>query len=170
MNIRMVIGAALIVLGGFLFMNRGQQYDMGMVFGYWWPTIFIIPLGLFFHWLYFSVLHRRGVGVLIPGGILFTVGIVCQIAVATDGWAYLWPGFVLAVAIGLFEFYWFGSRNKYMLIPIYILGGISMVFFTINLLNTLFNEVVRQPWLAIIIILIGIAMLFGSKKEERFKD
>lgn len=165
MNIRMLTGAALIVLGGFLFMNRGQQFDIGMIFAYWWPSIFIVPVGLFFHWLYFSMLHRKWSGLLIPGGIIFTVGVVCQISVITDGWAYMWPGFILAVAIGLFEFYWFGPRNKYLLIPICIIGGISLLFMAIFMLGKLVNEVANQPWLAIVMIFIGIVVLLSSRES-----
>ncbi|UUZ95429.1 hypothetical protein LJK87_13770 [Paenibacillus sp. P25] len=77
---RTVIGAVLILLGAAIYLNQGHPVDAGTIFGYYWPSMFVIPLGLFFHWLFFSITGPRAAGLLIPGGILFTAGIVCQIA------------------------------------------------------------------------------------------
>lgn len=163
---RVIIGLVLILLGVGLFLNGGNPIGVGTIFGYYWASIFIIPLGLFFHWLYFSVTAPRAPGLLIPGGIIFTTGIVCQFSMLFDGWSYMWPGFILAVAIGLFEFYWFGGKNRYLLIPINILTALSLLFFTVFTLGNLFNHLVLSgPLAAIILIAIGGFALIGGKKR-----
>lgn len=168
MNMRTLLGPLLILLGAYLLFNASSsvEFGPGMIFGYFWPTLFVIPLGIFFHWLYFFMIGRKGVGLLIPGGVLFTVGIVCQISMLFDLWAYSWPGFILAPAVGLFEFYWFGNRNKWLLIPINILVVISLLFFAVFTIGNFLNQLtLGSPLLAGGIILIGVLMLFMRRKE-----
>ncbi|OXM82322.1 hypothetical protein [Paenibacillus rigui] len=163
---RSIAGIVLILLGVGLYLNHGQPVDAGTIFGHFWPSLFVIPIGLFFHWLYFSMLAPRATGLLIPGGTVFTAGIVCQIAMLTDGWAYLWPGFIFAAAVGLFEFYWFGGRNRYLLIPISILMVLSLLFSAVFTIGALFNQVaVSGPTLAILFVLIGAFTLLGGKSK-----
>lgn len=160
------IGPILILLGLYLFFFRKEAISTGSLFGNFWPTLFIIPLGLLFHWLYFSLTERRAIGLLIPGGVLFTVGLVCQLATLFDSWQYLWPGFILAPAVGLFEFYWFGNRNKWLLIPINILGALSLLFFAVFSLGSLYNRMIfGQPLLAIALIVIGAGVMLAPKKR-----
>lgn len=125
----------------------------------------MIPLGLFFHWLYFSMIGR-GVGLLVPGGLLLTVGIVCQIAMLFNNWGTMWPGFILAVAVGLFELYWFGGRNKWLLIPINILTVISLLFFAVMSIGTMLSSLsFIQPFVAIVLIMGGAWIMVGRKKR-----
>lgn len=167
MNARTICGAVLLLLGVVLFLNQGESFGPGKIFAYFWPSLFVIPLGLFFHWLYFSMLGRRGVGLLIPGGVLFTVGIVCQFSMLFDSWGYMWPGFILAPAVGLFEFYWFGNRNKWLLIPINILTVLSLLFFAVFSLGTLYNKFLfSQPLVAIALIIVGALTLVAKKKDS----
>jgi hypothetical protein len=165
MNIRTFVGPLIILFGIFLLLNRGQSLGAGELIGYFWPSIFVIPLGLFFHWLYFGMTNRKGVGLLIPGGILITAGAVCQVSMLFGNWGITWPGFIFAVVVGLFEFYWFGSRNRWLLIPINILAVLSILFFTIFTLGSLFNTLLLgQPVLAIILILIGVWIIIKRKE------
>lgn len=162
---RALAGIALILLGAFLFLNRDESLGVGSIFAYFWPTLFVIPLGILMHWLYFSVTGRQGIGLLVPGGLLLTAGLTMQIAALTGGWEYLWPGFILAPAVGLFELYWFGDRNKYLLIPINILAVTALIFFLIFSIGTLLGKLsLGQPMIAIIVILLGAFLLVGRKK------
>jgi hypothetical protein len=161
----MIFGAVLMFLGVYLFLNQGDTFEPGSIFAYFWPSLFVIPMGLFFHWLYFYMLGRKGVGVLIPGGILFISGVVCQIAMLFGSWSYMWPGFIMAVAVGLFEFYWFSGRNKWLLIPINILVVLSILFFLVFSTGALLNHMTGQPILAIAILLAGAFMLLGPKRR-----
>jgi hypothetical protein len=168
MNIRTIMGPLIILLGIFLLLKRGESFGAGDLIGYFWPSLFVIPLGLLFHWLYFQMTDRRGVGVLIPGGILLTVGAVCQISMLFSNWSVTWPGFILAAAVGLFEFYWFGGRNKWLLIPINILTVLSILFFAVFSLGALFNSMILgQPILAILLILVGVWFVFGRTEHKQ---
>ncbi|PYI55696.1 hypothetical protein [Paenibacillus flagellatus] len=165
MKFRAIAGAVLMLLGAYLFLNRGDTYGPGTIFAYFWPSLFVIPLGLFFHWMYFSMVGRKGIGLLIPGGILFTSGIVCQISMIFDSWGTMWPGFIMAVAVGLFEFYWFGGRNKWLLIPINILVVLSVLFFVVFSAGAVLGRLAGQPLAAVAILVLGALLLVGRKKE-----
>ncbi|QGQ99391.1 hypothetical protein EHS13_33285 [Paenibacillus psychroresistens] len=167
MSSRAIGGIILILLGLALFSTRGVIIDTGYVFSTFWPSMFVIPLSVFFHWMYFGLTSRKGVGLLIPGGILFVVGIVCQISMLFDVWEYTWPGFIMAVAVGLFEFYWFSGRNKWLLIPINILAVVSILFFSIFTAGALFNGIGR-PFVAVALIALGV-VLFFNKKNSHFE-
>lgn len=165
MKLRMIMGAVLLFMGGYLLLNHGGELGPGTIFAYFWPTLFVIPLGLFFHWMCFYMVGRKGIGLLIPGGVLLTAGIVCQLAMLYSGWSYMWPGFILAPAIGLLEFYWFGSRNRWLLIPINILLVLFLIFFLVFSTGALLNHLSGQPIIATAILLAGALMLVGRKRE-----
>lgn len=167
MKMKTIGGAVLLLLGIILLLNQGETFGPGKIFAYFWPSLFVIPLGLFFHWLYFSMTGRKASGLLIPGGVLLTAGLVCQIAMLLNNWEYMWPGFLLAPAIGLFEFYWFGPRNKWLLIPINILTVLSVLFFIVFSFGSLFNSMLtKQPYFAILLIIGGAAILTLRKKSD----
>jgi hypothetical protein len=87
-----------------------------------------------------------------------------------DLWAYLWPGFLLAVSAGLFEFYWFGGRNRWLLIPINILFVLSLLFFALFSIGAIWNGLFGgSPVLAIILIIGGTLLFFtnGRSKNAR---
>jgi hypothetical protein len=162
---RTILAPVLILLGVYLILNQGGSLGPGTIFATFWPTLFVIPLGLFFHWLYFSMIGR-GIGLLVPGGILLTAGIVSQIAMLFGNWSTMWPGFILAVAVGLFELYWFGGRNKWLLIPINILTVISLLFFAVMSIGTMLNSLsFVQPFVAIVLIMGGAWIIVGRKKR-----
>lgn len=157
----------MLLLGIILLLNQGNTFGPGKIFTYFWPTLFVFPLGLFFHWLYFGMTGRKGVGLLIPGGVLLTTAIVCQIAMLFDSWVYMWPGFIAAPAVGLLEFYWFGNRNKWLLIPINILTVLSLLFFAVFSLGSLFNTFLAgQPFFAIILIIGGAVLLLFKRSHD----
>ncbi|WP_413374207.1 hypothetical protein [Paenibacillus taichungensis] len=162
---RTILAPVLILLGVYLILNQGGSLGPGTIFATFWPTLFVIPLGLFFHWLYFSMIGR-GIGLLVPGGILLTAGVVSQIAMLFGNWSTMWPGFILAVAVGLFELYWFGGRNKWLLIPINILTVISLLFFSVMSIGTMLNSLsFVQPFVAIVLIMGGAWIIVGRKKR-----
>jgi hypothetical protein len=167
MSNRGIGGIILILLGLALFSTRSVFIDTGYVFSTFWPSMFILPLSVFFHWMYFGLTSRKGVGLLIPGGILFVVGIVCQISMLFDLWEYTWPGFIMAPAVGLFEFYMFSGRNKWLLIPINILAVVSILFFSIFTVGALFNGIGR-PLIAVALIGLGALMFFNKKKDYNY--
>lgn len=161
-----LVGLFLMLLGVLIFFGGEYKMDAGAIIAYFWPTLFVIPVGIFLHWLYFSLLQQRGVGLLVPGGIIITTGIVCQISMVFENWSVTWPGFILAVAVGILELYWFGGRNKWLLIPIVILTTLSVLFFAVFSIGNLFNS---QPVIAVILIAVGAWIaLKGTKKESKY--
>jgi len=72
---------------------------------------------------------------------------------------YLWPIFPLGVAIGLFQLYLFGGREKELLIPVGILGAISLFFLINNLLFVDFGLLA-----GIVLVIIGIWIIFKKAK------
>ncbi|QJC53275.1 hypothetical protein HGI30_17970 [Paenibacillus albicereus] len=159
-----VLGAALVLLGAYLMLQQGSRIGPAQIFGHFWPSLFVIPLGIFFHWMYFSLMQRKAAGLLIPGGILLGAGLVCQFAMLLDNWGSIWPGFILAVAFGLWEFYWFGSRNRWLLIPINILLVLSLLFgavFSISALTSGLDS--YYPYAALALILGGSFLLLSRK-------
>lgn len=165
MKSKTIGGALLLLLGIILLLNPGVAFGPGRIFALFWPSLFVIPLGLLFHWLYFGVVGRKGIGLLIPGGTLLMTGLVCQICMLFDNWSYMWPGFILAPAVGLLEFYWFGNRNRWLLVPINILTVLSLLFFAIFSLGRLAGSLLTsQPYIAVLLIVAGSSILLLRKK------
>lgn len=126
-----VAGIILIAAGVILLIGKFGVFRSGAA--NLWPVFLLIP-GLFFHYLRFG----QGVhaGVLVPGGILLTYSVMfftCNLI----GWhamAFLWPGFLFGVAVGLFEAYFFDpDKPRGLLTASGILAIISAVFFGFTL-------------------------------------
>lgn len=82
-----------------------------------WPIFVLIP-GLIFEISYFA--SGRNPGLLVPGGILTTIGLLFFFEAFTN-WnysEYTWPVYPLSVSIGLFQLYLFGGRPTGLLIPV----------------------------------------------------
>ncbi len=162
----MIAGVVLIILGVlFLLSNFGlfeiyfDIFDIGFLFAHFWPMFLIIP-GVIFHYAYFTA-KAPDAGLLVPGGILLVTGLTCQISMLFDLWSFMWPGFILAVAVGLFELYLFGTREKGLLIPVFILGGLSLIFFTFSLGS---SWVLRTYLVPIILIVGGILIVTRNRR------
>jgi hypothetical protein len=165
-----VLGLIFILLGiafliGNLFGMRFDIFDVGFFFSHFWPLFIIIP-GIAFHTAYFSG-KNRDAGVLVPGGILLTIGIVCQISMLFGIWGAMWPGFILAVAVGLFELYLFGSRDKGLLIPVGILGGLALFSYMFTL-PTLVSHNLRPFLLPGFLIILGLSIFLKHRPKSEF--
>ncbi|MDF2533568.1 MAG: hypothetical protein K0Q65_3149, partial [Clostridia bacterium] len=98
-----------------------------------------------------------------PAGILTTYGVMAYI-VAFFGWgtmASLWPFILLGIAIGLLELYLFGTRDKGLLIPISILGGLGLMLLT----KTYFFFDLKKVVIPAILVILGVLIL--SKREHK---
>ena len=168
MSKKAILGPLLILLGAYFLLGQGTGMNSGMIFSYFWASLFILPLGLFFHWMYFSMTHGKAPGLLIPGGVLVTVAVVCQIAMLFESWSVMWPGFILAPAVGLLEFYFFGGRNRWLLIPINILTVLSLLFFAVFSIEALTTRTfMQQPLLAFVLIGLGALLLLPFNKKAK---
>jgi len=167
-----VLGSIFIILGVlFLLKNLDiiepfwSYFDIGTLVARFWPSLFLLLPGLLFHINFFSG-KRRDPGVLVPGGILLVLGIAFQINMLFGGWDIMWPLYIFSVAFGLFELYTFGTRDKGLLIPIGILGGLSVIFF-ISFSASKFLSFNTKPFIVpAALIGIGLLVLFGGKGKS----
>ncbi|MEF2964699.1 hypothetical protein V3851_02565 [Paenibacillus sp. M1] len=127
-----------------------------------WPLLLLIP-GIVFHLWHF---WRKGPSeLLLPGGILVVYSILFFIA-NFWGWStfkYTWPGLILGIAIGLYEYERFSpTRQNGVLITAGILGAVSVILFGI----TLFSHAVIYL-LAAALIIGGIWLIAARGKTRR---
>lgn len=147
-----LIGIAVILLIGKL----GVFHFLGYML---WP-VFVLVLGLLFHFLYFN--RVLPAGVLVPGGILTTYSLMfffCNIF----GWGamgYLWPGFIFGIAVGLYELYMFDQQSdRGVLTASLILGIIAAALFAMMIVVQ-----VGIYLLAVLLVLAGVYMIYGKPK------
>ena len=163
-KINYLVGIFLLFIGILLILA-----NFGVIKIAWdnlWPLFLLIP-GIFFELSYF--IYRKDAGsrggiedfpgssLLILGGIFITYGLLFLVNVIY-GWhlmEYLWPIFLLGPAIGLLQAYLFGGRERYLLIPVGILGAISLFFLINNLFFIHFGLLA-----GIMLVLIGIWVIF----------
>lgn len=157
-KINYLFGIFLLLIGVLLILANFGVVEIA--WGNLWPLFLLIP-GIFFELSYF--IYRKDAGLLVPGGILTTYGLLFSVNVIF-GWHLmdnLWPVFPLGVAIGLFQLYLFGGREKGLLIPVGILGAISLFFLINNLIFVDFRLLV-----GVLLVLIGIWVIFKKTKTN----
>jgi hypothetical protein len=158
-KINYIFGFLLLCIGVILILSNFGVIEI--VWDNLWPLFLLIP-GIVFELSYF--IYRKDAGLLVPGGILITYGLLFLVNV-NYGWHLmdnLWPIFPLGVAIGLFQLFLFGGREKGLLIPVGILGAVSLFFLINNLLFVDFRLIA-----GIILVLIGIWIIFNKTKTDR---
>ncbi len=150
----------LIIVGLLLLGN-----NMGMIIldiSKLWPLFLLVP-GLLFELSYFTT--RRDVGVLVPGGILTVYGCLFFVNILTNWNAMdkLWPFFIFGPAVGLFQLYVFGGRDKGVLIASSILAVISMTMLSFTMFGFAKNYIAP-----VALISIGFLIMFKghNQKEE----
>ncbi len=156
-------GFILILIGGTLLYNNIFNVSLFSMAKLW--PIFILGLGLIFEVSYFGSKGREAPGILVPGGILTTIGLVFFFQTYTN-WSfmkYTWPFFILSVAIGLFQLYLFSGRPKALLIPISILSVVACTSFSILVLNGFMSFINFSLFAPIMLIAIGILILFTNR-------
>ncbi|MNJ68518.1 hypothetical protein D3C77_647740 [compost metagenome] len=98
-------------------------------------------------------------GILVVYSIIFFIGII-------GGWStlkYIWPGFILGIAVGLFEYDRFGRRYQQgVLAGALILGVLSIVLLSLSLFTWSLIYV-----LAIILIIGGIYLIIARGNTGR---
>ena len=160
-----VAGLLLIALGSlYLVMQILKEMDIVLFnYGDLWPLI-VIGVGLLFEIGYLQ--SRRAPGLLIPGGIILTIGSLHLFEVLTR-WhfaEYTWPIYVLAVGIGFFQ-YWLFTKERWALVITYIFLIIT-AFLTFIVLTMIFENIISiQMFFSIILIVIGGLFLFSNKKQ-----
>ena len=157
-KINYIFGFLLLFTGVILILSNFGVIEI--VWDNLWPLFLLIP-GIVFELSYF--IYRKDAGLLVPGGILITYGFLFLVNVIY-GWHLmenLWPIFPLGVAIGLFQLFLFGGREKGLLIPVGILGAISLFFLFNNLLFVDFRLLA-----GIVLVVVGIWIIFKKTKSS----
>jgi hypothetical protein len=154
-------GIVLIIIGGVAL--AGRFYDFDFISWYrMWPLFILIP-GLAFEFGYFST--RKDAGLLVPGGILTTIGFLFIFEVFTN-WSFsgfTWPVYPLSVAIGLFQLYVFGGRERSLLIPVFIIGGFSIISLTNMIALRVFSMSISGLIFPAALIVFGVYLLIKHK-------
>jgi hypothetical protein len=159
-------GAGLLVPAGIMF-TLGVTFLLGEVFSYHlvWPAFIASPaVGLLLLYLF----GDRSSGLLVPVGILFTIAGTCFFSELLNLWGVLWPGFIIAPAVGLFLLYIAGNRESGLLIPIFILTGIAVVFFSIGTFGYFgryFKYIAGG-----VLILAGVSTILKKPSSNRYDD
>jgi hypothetical protein len=149
-------GILLIVTGVILLIDRTLNVGIFQAVNLW--PIFVLAPGLIFEFSYFA--SGRSPGLLVPGGILTTIGLLFFFETYT-GWSfsqYTWPIYPLSVSVGLFQLYLFGGRQSGLLIPVFILSAISVMSF-VSIVSTVFDFTLI---FAVFAILTGIYILYKT--------
>ncbi len=122
-----------------------------------YAPIVMLAIGLIFH-LYYFLSHRDNEGLLVPGGILLTYGLLFLL----DGLniakvSMLWPLFILGPALGLFELYAFSGGRTGSMIPVFILTAIGGSFLLMN-----FGVASFEVVLAAVLIVLGVGLMVNA--------
>ena len=124
-----------------------------------------IPLliGIFFEVQYFS--ERKEPGILVPGGILTVIGVLVLLEhFFGDGLSeYIWPFYISAPAVGLFQFYWFGKRDRALLVPVSILSVVCLI----SLMIALYKIPPFSFILPILLLAIGCYLFYAYLRKGR---
>lgn len=158
------LGLALIVVGiigifGYYF--QFNIFSMSRL----WPLFLLVP-GLAFEFGFF--MEHKHAGLLVPGGILITLGFVFLFNTYTN-WHFAgqtWPFYVLAPAVGLFQLFLFGNHNPGLLIPVAVLTTVAVFGF----LGTTFSHINRSLIWPVVLILVGLMFLFNKPSSGGNSD
>ncbi len=155
------ISLLLIFLGVTILL--GVIFPQVKVWALIWPLFILIP-GIAFELSFFQRPTPIRAGLLVPGGILCTIGLLFLFLGFTDYayMAFLWPVFILAPAVGLFQLYLFGMRIPALMIPVSILSIISAFFFMLSMSSTAPGALVFGAFL----IFVGIVILSGVFRKK----
>lgn len=163
-----ILGFIFIFIGILLILNKILALNFFYVNSYW-PLFILIP-GLILEASFF--LTKKTPGTLVPGGILTILGLLFLFENFTN-WTYsqyTWPIYPLALALGLFQLYYFGSKQKIILLPVAILASISIISFGSMLINGIISYMDISLLIPIILIIIGAFVLFkGPTNKHLYK-
>lgn len=156
-----VIGVLALVLKSFGI--RLLEFDSS---DFW---VFIVLLvGLTFEVSFFAS-GSRAAGLLVPGGIITTIGLLFMFEVTTNWYfaAYTWPVYIFAVAVGLFQMYFFSGRQKGLLIASMIIGGVAAFSMAAIILTRLTSILSSGIFIPIALIAAGAAIFFSGSSRRR---
>lgn len=164
-----VLGLVLIIPSIFILLkNIGIfnlfayfKMDFWSLLHWYWPTIFLVLPGIILHIVFLPKVKDHE-AMLFFAGVFLVSGLVAQISYTYQLWTKLWPGFILSIAIGMFELYLFGKGSKGILIFVSIFTGLSALFFS----KIFYNYYNKELIFPILFIVTGLIIMFGSKTKR----
>jgi|GEM_PF-224229 hypothetical protein len=133
-----ILGALLVIGGITVLFGNLRIFNMSWLMRLSWPMIFIVIAAFFF--LGYLAKRPYGAGLLVPAGILGTLGVTFLVGEAFS-YKLVWPGFIAAPAVGLLLLYIFAERRySGLLVPVGILMTVASVFFIAQIFG--FNEII----------------------------
>lgn len=159
-NNKLVTGIFILAAGIVILLGKWGVFSfLGFTL---WPLIILAP-GILLHLLYFA---RRGSAVLlVPAGILTTYGILFFILNFWGGSTlpYVWPLFILGIAIGLFEYDMLSfPRPPGVFLVAVILTAVTVVIYGITLMSLSIIYL-----MALVLIVGGIWMILARGRSHR---
>lgn len=151
---QIIVGGTLILIGGLSLITHIFRLDADLLNNLWF--LFILLPGLYFEINYFQT--KKNPGQLVPGGILSAIGLISLFEILTH-WQYsefTSPLYLLASAFGLYQLYYFDTKDKGLLIPITILCTIALFLYLSLFVSYLFL-------FSIFLIGLGLYILFKKK-------
>lgn len=162
-----LVGLLLIAIGVLVLLLRGlfgiKLLDFNS--GDFWVFI-VLLVGLSFEFAYFLTGSKPGL--LIPGGIITTIGLLFMFEVATN-WRFAeftWPIYIIAVAVGLLQMHIFSRREKGLLISGLIVGGIGAFFLACTILSRISSIIRLEIFVPVALIIGGIALFFSNTSRK----
>ncbi|HIW34818.1 MAG TPA: hypothetical protein IAA29_18740 [Candidatus Paenibacillus intestinavium] len=159
MNNKYSAGIILLLAGAVILLGKWGVF--GFLSSIFWPILVLIS-GILIHVLYFGrVLPAI---TLVPGGMLVVYAILFIFCNAL-GWSklqYLWPLFIFGVALGMYEYYLFGSpRQRYIKTAAIGLGVASIIGLLL---------IALWGWGIYVVALLclgsGLYLMFGTRKRR----
>jgi hypothetical protein len=162
-----MLGGLLVIIGAVLLAARFLFNRSFFAFGAddFWPII-VLLVGAGFELAYY--VSMKAPGLLVPGGILTTCGVLFFFEVATH-WhfaAYTWPVYILAVAIGLFQLYVHIGKPRGLMVAIGILGGIAAACVIVMTFRFFLGAFDLGLIIPVVLVLGGLVMVFGKSKSN----
>lgn len=161
------LGGLLVIIGGLLLAARFLFNKPLISLGPddFWPMIILLA-GAGFELAYYVTL--KAPGLLIPGGILTTYGLLFFFETATN-WQfaeYTWPVYLLGVVVGLFQLFMHIGRPKGLLIGICIIAGIAVSCFIVMFFRVFLSTVDLAVAIPLVLIGGGLVMFFGRSGSK----
>lgn len=158
------LGGLLIIAGGLLLAARFLFRDpiFSLDAGDFWPIIILLA-GAGFELAYYIPL--KAPGLLVPGGILTTYGLLFFFETATN-WrfaAVTWPVYLIGVAVGLFQLYLHNGRPRGLLTAVAIIGGIAAACFIVMTFKFVLGIVDLGVLIPVVLLAGGLILVTGKR-------
>jgi hypothetical protein len=151
---QVLAGIIIILIGIFVLWVNLKLFEGS--FGKLWPALLLL-IGVFLYILYFSSRkkkNRLAVSFLATFISISAIPLFVLTFTSFSHFPYVWPGFILAVGIGLFTVYLYGQRRKTTLFLAQIVTIIPLLVWIFFAMRSKFGLVI-----GVVLLMIGVALL-----------